>query len=65
MKKVNMHLHTSLMASFGVLDPQFVPSKRRQDKIVKQYDFILHGDEWLQFLTKGIQTYENVNKHIQ
>ena len=65
MKKVSKYLHTSLMASFGVLDPQFVPSNRRQDKIVKQNTFILHDDEWLKFLTKGKQTYENVNKQIE
>ena len=43
--KVSKHLHTSLMTSFGVLDPQFVPSNRRQDKIVKQNTFVLHSDE--------------------
>ena len=45
MKKICKHLHTSLMARFCVLDPQFVPSNKRQDKIVKQNTFFLHSDE--------------------
>ena len=60
--KRSKHLHTSMMASFGVLDLQFVPSNRRQDKIVKQNTFVVHSDQRLRLLTKGKQTYENVNK---
>ena len=65
MKKVSKHLYTLLMARCGVLDPQFDPSNKRQYKIVKQNTFVLHSDEWFKFLTKGKQTYENVNKHIE
>ena len=60
-----MYLHTSLMVSFGVLDPQFVLSNTTQDEIVKQNTFVLHGDQRLNLLTKGKQTYENVNELIE
>ena len=36
---VNKYLHTSLMASFRVCDPQLVPSNTTQDKKVKQNTF--------------------------
>ena len=35
---------TSLMASFGVLDPQLFSSNTTQDKKVKQNTFVLQGD---------------------
>ena len=53
------------MASFGVLDPQLVSSNTMQDKNVKQNTFVLHSDSGLKLLTKGKQTYENVNKLIE
>ena len=53
------------MASFCVLDPQLVSSNTTQDKKVKQNLFVLHGDKRLKLLTKGKQTYENVNKLIE
>ena len=60
-----LHTHTSLIISLGVLDQQLVPSKTTQDKIVKQNTFVVHGDQRLRLLTKGKQTYENVNKLIE
>ena len=53
------------MASFGVLDPQLVSSNTTQDKKVKQNTFVVHSDQRLRLLTKGKQTYENVNKLIE
>ena len=53
------------MASFCLLDPQLVPSNSTQDKIVKQNMFVVHSDQRLRLLTKGKQTYENVNKLIE
>ena len=44
LKKVNKYLHTSLIASFGVLDRQLVSSNTTQDKKVKQNTFVLHSD---------------------
>ena len=53
------------MVSFGVLDPQFVLSNTTQDEIVEQKTFVLHSDQRLNLLTKGKQTYKNVNKLIE
>ena len=53
------------MVSFGVLDPQFVLSNTTQGEIVKENTIVLHGDQRLNLLTKGKQTYENVNKLIE
>ena len=53
------------MARCGVLDPQFVLSNTTQEEIVKENTIVLHGDQRLNLLTKGKQTYENVNKLIE
>ena len=50
-----MQINTSLMASFGVWDPQLVPSNTTQDKKVKQNTFVLYVDQRLKLLTKGKQ----------
>ena len=53
------------MVSLGVLNQQLVPSNTTQDKIVKQNTFVVYCDQQLRLLTKGKQTYENVNKLIE